>query len=89
MCGPPLSESTTCLTSILSSELFNLMNFLDPEVWWDLSGLEAEFTDLDEEKISDLHARLKPYFLRRIKADVMTDLPPKVCTSVPNSGTVF
>lgn len=57
------------------------MNFLDTENWHNLKDLEAEYTDLDEEKLSELHNRLKPYFLRRVKADVMTDLPPKVFLS--------
>lgn len=53
------------------------MNFLDPENWADLKALEAEYEELNDEKLADLRGRLKPYFLRRIKSDVM-DLPPKV-----------
>ena len=60
-------------------ELFNLMNFLDPDQWADLEALEKEFEELDEERIKDMHERLRPYFLRRVKADVL-DLPPKVST---------
>lgn len=58
-------------------ELFNLMNFLDPNEWNDLEGLAKEFEDLDEERVKDLHERLRPYFLRRVKAEVLK-LPPKV-----------
>ena len=54
------------------------MNFLDPDQWADLEGLEKEFEELDEERIKEMHERLRPYFLRRVKADVL-DLPPKVC----------
>lgn len=57
------------------------MNFLDPDNWADLKALEAEFEELDDEKLADLRSRLKPYFLRRIKSDVM-DLPPKVSSAV-------
>lgn len=57
------------------------MNFLDAENWNNLKELESEYAELDEEKVSELHNLLKPYFLRRVKADVMTDLPPKVCFS--------
>jgi chromodomain-helicase-DNA-binding protein 4 len=58
-------------------ELFNLMNFLDPAAWDDLPALERQYADLNEDLIKDLHNRLRPYFLRRIKSEVL-DLPPKV-----------
>jgi SNF2 family DNA or RNA helicase len=58
-------------------ELFNLMNFLDPEEWYDLQELEKEHEELTEELVAALHGRLRPYFLRRIKTDVL-ELPPKV-----------
>lgn len=63
-------------------ELFNLMNFLDPEEWKDLEALEKQHEELDEELVKQLHARLRPYFLRRIKSEVL-ELPPKVCIHVP------
>ena len=53
------------------------MNFLDPGEWSDLQSLEKEFEELTEELVKDLHQRLKPYFLRRVKAQVLK-LPPKV-----------
>ena len=59
-------------------ELFNLMNFLDPEKWSDLEALTKEFEELDEERVKQLHERLRPYFLRRVKSEVL-DLPAKVC----------
>lgn len=58
-------------------ELFNLMNFLDRDKWQDLEALEKEYEELDEDLVRQLHARLKPYFLRRIKSEVL-QLPPKV-----------
>lgn len=58
-------------------ELFNLMNFLDPTQWRDLETLAKEHEVLTEERVKDLHVRLRPYFLRRVKADVL-QLPPKV-----------
>ena len=54
------------------------MNFLDPHEWHDLEALEKEYEDLTEDKIKDLHNMLRPYFLRRIKSEVLK-LPPKVC----------
>jgi chromodomain-helicase-DNA-binding protein 4 len=58
-------------------ELFNLMNFLDPDEWHDLEALEKEHEVLDEDLIKQLHERLRPYFLRRTKKEVLK-LPPKV-----------
>lgn len=60
-------------------ELFNLMNFLDPDQWNDLAALEKEYDqeNLNEESVKALHERLGPYFLRRVKAEVLK-LPPKV-----------
>lgn len=53
------------------------MNFLDPAEWNDLDVLAAEYEELTEDLVKQLHERLRPYFLRRIKADVLK-LPPKV-----------
>ena len=53
------------------------MNFLDPEEWKDLEALEKQYQELDEELIKDLHNKLRPYFLRRVKSEVL-ELPPKV-----------
>lgn len=61
-------------------ELFNLMNFLDPEEWRDLDALQKEHEILTEELIKQLHERLRRYFLRRIKSEVL-QLPPKVRSS--------
>ena len=62
-------------------ELFNLMNFLDPDHWDDLVVLSKYYEELTDEKVSELHSRLKPYFLRRIKSEVL-QLPPKVCSVI-------
>ena len=53
------------------------MNFLDPEEWRDLEALEKVHEVLDEELVKQLHNRLRPYFLRRTKSEVL-QLPPKV-----------
>jgi len=53
------------------------MNFLDPDEWSDLEALEKEHEELTEELVRQLHVRLKPYFLRRTKSEVL-QLPPKV-----------
>ncbi|KAF5323433.1 hypothetical protein D9611_005738 [Ephemerocybe angulata] len=76
MTGTPLNNNMR--------ELFNLMNFLDPKEWNDLEGLEREHTqeNLNEDMIKQLHSRLRPYFLRRIKSEVL-DLPPKNEVIIP------
>jgi chromodomain-helicase-DNA-binding protein 4 len=61
------------------------MHFLDPDEWEDLPGMEKEYEVLTEEKVADLKTRLKPYFLRRTKAEVMKDLPPKVSSGMPRT----
>jgi len=57
------------------------MNFLDPDEWRDLEALEKEYEELSEDLVRQLHVRLKPYFLRRIKSEVL-QLPPKVFASL-------
>ncbi|ORY30527.1 SNF2 family N-terminal domain-domain-containing protein [Naematelia encephala] len=67
-------------------ELFNLLSFLDPDNFTDLHELQTRFDqdDLNEGKLQELHDMIKPYILRRIKADVLK-LPPKVEIIVPIS----
>ena len=47
------------------------MNFLDPAEWHDLEALSKEYEELSEDSIKELHTRLRPYFLRRMKAEVL------------------
>ncbi|KAI9513073.1 SNF2 family N-terminal domain-containing protein [Russula earlei] len=78
MTGTPLNNNIR--------ELFNLMNFLDPNEWGDLERLEKDHTELTEELVKELHIRLRPYFLRRLKGQVL-QLPPKNEVIVPVSLT--
>ncbi|GJJ09860.1 hypothetical protein Clacol_004084 [Clathrus columnatus] len=78
MTGTPLNNNIR--------ELFNLMNFLDPQNWGDVEALEKEYAEITEDLLMSLHERLKPYFLRRTKADVLK-LPPKNEVIVPLSMT--
>lgn len=74
-------------------EFFSLLNFIDPAEWknahqfgvkycagfqddfgWDYSGS----SNLDE-----LYSRISSYFLRRLKSDVLSFLPPKTFTHIP------
>ncbi|KAG6821361.1 hypothetical protein H0H93_014158 [Arthromyces matolae] len=76
MTGTPLNNNIR--------ELFNLMNFLDPHKWNDLEMLAKEYEDLTEERVKELHNKLRPYFLRRLKSEVL-QLPPKNEVIVPVS----
>ncbi|KAI0307674.1 SNF2 family N-terminal domain-containing protein [Multifurca ochricompacta] len=78
MTGTPLNNNIR--------ELFNLMNFLDPNEWGDLKQLAKEHEELTEDLVKELHNRLRPYFLRRLKGQVL-QLPPKNEVIVPVSLT--
>lgn len=67
-------------------ELFNLLQFLDDS--HDAAQLEQEFADLDQEKISKLHDMIRPFFLRRTKAQVLTFLPPMAQIILPTTMTI-
>ncbi|CAA2986759.1 CHD3-type chromatin-remodeling factor PICKLE [Olea europaea subsp. europaea] len=59
-------------------ELFMLMHFLDAGKFSSLEEFQEEFKDINqEEQISRLHKMLAPHLLRRLKKDVMKELPPK------------
>ena len=60
------------------------MSFLDPSVLGPLFRFNREFYDLDERgrpigyrNLEKLHQRIKPFLLRRRKADVETELPDR------------
>ncbi|KAJ5281098.1 hypothetical protein N7478_006470 [Penicillium angulare] len=67
-------------------ELFNLIQFLDPEK--NADALEEEYGDLTSENIRALHKMIQPFFLRRTKAEVLPFLPPMVQIIVPVSMSV-
>jgi SWI/SNF-related matrix-associated actin-dependent regulator of chromatin subfamily A member 5 len=64
-------------------ELWSLLNFLVPDVFASAEQFDEWFNldidDADEKNklISQLHKILRPFMLRRLKADVEKDLPPK------------
>ncbi|PIN02471.1 DNA helicase [Handroanthus impetiginosus] len=59
-------------------ELFILMHFLDAGKFGSLEEFQEEFNDINqEEQITKLHKMLTPHFLRRVKKDVMVELPSK------------
>lgn len=68
-------------------ELFNLLQFLDTTI--DAAQLEEEYTELTKENVRRLHEMLRPFFLRRTKAQVLTFLPAMAQIIVPVSLTVL
>lgn len=69
-------------------ELFNLLHFLDDS--YNAEELEERFDveNLTQEKIKELHDLIRPFFLRRTKAQVLTFLPPMAQIIVPVSMTI-
>ncbi|RAK76118.1 putative chromatin remodeling complex subunit (Chd3) [Aspergillus fijiensis CBS 313.89] len=67
-------------------ELFNLLQFCDPSK--KAFDLEQEYGTLSQENITKLHEMLRPFFLRRTKAQVLTFLPPVAQIIVPVSMSV-
>ena len=68
-------------------ELFNLLQFLDAS--FDAEALELEYAELTKENLPQLHALIRPFFLRRTKAEVLTFLPPMGQVIVPVAMTVL
>ncbi|KAJ8971465.1 hypothetical protein NQ317_001239 [Molorchus minor] len=59
-------------------ELFHLLNFLDGQKFNDLATFQAEFADISkEDQVKKLHELLGPHMLRRLKADVLKNMPSK------------
>ncbi|KAL9112257.1 MAG: hypothetical protein Q9227_003375 [Pyrenula ochraceoflavens] len=62
-------------------ELFNLLQFLDPKI--NAAKMEMEYGELNKENVAKLHEMIRPFFLRRTKAQVLTFLPPLSQVIVP------
>lgn len=59
-------------------ELFHLLNFLSKDKFNDLSAFQNEFADISkEDQVKKLHEMLGPHMLRRLKADVLKNMPSK------------
>ncbi|QDZ23866.1 chromatin remodeling factor [Chloropicon primus] len=61
-------------------ELFMLMHFIDPKKFSynQVDEFLEDFSDIStEDQIEELHKLLKPHLLRRMKRDVLKQLPPK------------
>ena len=79
MTGTPLQNN--------ARELFNLLQFLDSSN--DAAELEEKYAEMTNENIRELHEEIRPYILRRTKAQVLTFLPPLAQIIVPLSMSVL
>ena len=82
-------------TPLLSrpAELFSLLNIIDPQTWNNFWSFARSYCELKQTRwgpdysgasnTEELHARIKKYFIRRKKSDVLTELPPKVYQDIP------
>jgi len=74
-------------------EFFSLLNFIDPKEWKSAHSFGVKYCDGHEtnfgwdysgaSNLDELYKRIAPYFLRRLKKDVLTFLPPKTFTQIP------
>ncbi|CAF1342694.1 unnamed protein product [Adineta steineri] len=59
-------------------ELYHLLNFLKPDKFSDMDGFLKEFSDLaKDEQVAKLHDILGSHMLRRLKVDVLKNMPTK------------
>ncbi|KAI2625618.1 PHD/FYVE-zinc-finger like domain-containing protein [Hypoxylon sp. NC1633] len=68
-------------------ELFNLLQFVDPKN--DAASLDAQYEKLTKENVPELHNLIRPYFLRRTKAQVLRFLPTMAQVIVPVTMTLL
>jgi chromodomain-helicase-DNA-binding protein 7 len=67
--GTPIQNNIT--------ELWSLLNFIEPNHFDDLNKFKEKFGDLTLcDQLENLKTSLKPYLLRRMKEDVETSIPP-------------
>lgn len=69
-------------------ELFNLLQFIDPGAM-KAEVLDEQFAQITSENLPELHELIRPYFLRRTKAMVLSFLPPMAQIIVPVTMSVL
>jgi len=82
-------------TPLLSrpAELFSLLNIVDPQTWDSWTDYSNRYCNAHMSRwgwdtkgasnIEELHARIRRYFIRRQKSEVLKELPPKIFIDVP------
>jgi chromodomain-helicase-DNA-binding protein 7 len=80
--GTPIQNNMT--------ELWTLLNFIDPEEYDDMDSFLERYGDIkSKERIDELHESIRPYILRRLKEDVEKSVPPKEETLIEVELTVL
>ena len=82
-------------TPLLSrpAELYSLLNIIDPGTWNNWYDFARRYCDAHQTRFGwdttgtshedELHNKIKKYFIRRKKEEVLKELPPKVFVDVP------
>ncbi|KAI0134748.1 chromo domain-containing protein [Xylariales sp. AK1849] len=68
-------------------ELFNLLQFIDSSNI--AEELDEKYAELTKENMPELHQLIRPYFLRRTKAQVLKFLPPMAQIILPVTMTIL
>ncbi|KAI0098889.1 PHD/FYVE-zinc-finger like domain-containing protein [Nemania sp. FL0031] len=68
-------------------ELFNLLQFIDGAR--NAEELDEKYAELTKDNLPELHSLIRPYFLRRTKAQVLKFLPPMAQIILPVTMTVL
>ncbi|CAH8674424.1 unnamed protein product [Schistosoma rodhaini] len=80
--GTPLQNSL--------EELFHLLNFVEPKKFTDFRALSEQWAEMPKtDRIKHLHDLLNRHLLRRLKCDVIQDLPKKTEIVVPVDMTLL
>jgi SWI/SNF-related matrix-associated actin-dependent regulator 1 of chromatin subfamily A len=74
-------------------EFFSILNFIDPLTWKNAHYFGINYCAAEQNNfgwnydgasnLEELYQRISPYFLRRLKKDVLDFLPPKTYTNIP------
>ena len=59
-------------------ELWSIFDFIMPGYLFDEKKFKKKFVNRSEKEIEELRALIKPFILRRLKRDVITELPEKI-----------
>ncbi|BAK81723.1 DEAD/DEAH box helicase [Candidatus Arthromitus sp. SFB-rat-Yit] len=63
-------------------ELWSIFNFLMPGYLYSYSKFRSIYGDQENYSSSNLNKKISPFILRRLKKNVLTELPPKIETKI-------
>lgn len=63
-------------------ELWSIFNFLMPGYLYSYSKFRSIYGDQENYNSSNLNKKISPFILRRLKKNVLTELPPKIETKI-------